>query len=40
VLTCCTLSNHCDYYFTLLVIYKHLNILKNDLALINGHVLL
>ena len=29
VLTCCTLYNHhCDYYYlTLLVIYKHLNIL-------------
>ena len=28
VLTCCTLDNHCDYYYlTLLVIYEHLNIL-------------
>ena len=28
VLTCCILYNHCDYYyFTLLVIYEHLNIL-------------
>ena len=28
VLTCCTLYNHCDYYYlTLLVIYEHLNIL-------------
>ena len=28
VLTCCTLDNHCDYYyFTLLVTYEHLNIL-------------
>jgi hypothetical protein len=27
-LTCCTLYNHCDYYYlTLLVIYEHLNIL-------------
>ena len=27
VLTCCTLYNHCDYYYlTLLVIYEHLNI--------------
>jgi hypothetical protein len=39
VLTCCTLYNHCDYYFTLLVIYEGLNILKNNLAL-NTHVLL
>ena len=24
VLTCCTLYNHCDYYYlTLLVIYEH-----------------
>ena len=30
VLTCCTLYNHCEYYYlTLLVIYEHL-----------GHVLL
>ena len=28
-----TLYNHCDYYLTLLVIYKRLNILKNNLAL-------
>ena len=29
VLTCCTLYNHCDYYYylTLLVIYERLNIL-------------
>ena len=28
VLTCCTLDNHCDYYYlTLLVNYEHLNIL-------------
>ena len=28
VLPCCTLYNHCDYYYlTLLVIYEHLNIL-------------
>ena len=28
VLTCCTLNNHCDYYFfKLLVVYEHLNIL-------------
>ena len=28
VLTCCTLDNHCDYYYlTLLVIYEHVNIL-------------
>ena len=28
VLTCCTLDNHCDYYYlTLLVIYEHLNTL-------------
>jgi hypothetical protein len=29
VLTCCTLNNHCDYYYylTLLVMYEHLNIL-------------
>ena len=28
VLTCCTLDNHCDYYYlTLLVIYEHFNIL-------------
>jgi hypothetical protein len=28
VLTCCTLDNHCGYYYlTLLVIYEHLNIL-------------
>jgi hypothetical protein len=33
LLTCCTLYNHCDYYLTLLVIYEHLNILKNNLAL-------
>jgi hypothetical protein len=27
-LTCCTLDNHCDYYYlTLLVIYESLNIL-------------
>jgi hypothetical protein len=27
-LTCCSLDNHCDYYYlTLLVIYEHLNIL-------------
>ena len=32
VLTCFTLYNHCDYYLALLVIYKRLNILKNDLA--------
>ena len=26
--TCCTLDNHCDYYYlTLLVIYEHFNIL-------------
>jgi hypothetical protein len=31
VLICCTLNNHCDYYSTLLVIYEHLNILKNNL---------
>jgi hypothetical protein len=35
VLTCCTQYNHCDYYLTLLVIYEHLNILKNDLALMS-----
>jgi hypothetical protein len=33
VLTCCTFCNHYDYYLTLLVIYEHLNILKNNLAL-------
>ena len=28
VLSCCTLDNHCDYYYlTLLVIYEHFNIL-------------
>ena len=34
VLNCCTLDNYWYYYYlTLLVIYEHLNILKNDLAL-------
>ena len=40
VLICCTLYNHCDYYLTVLVIYECLNILKNNLELIKGHVLL
>ena len=32
--SCCTLYNHCDYYYlTVLVIYECLKILKNDLAL-------
>jgi hypothetical protein len=34
VLTCCTLYNHPDYYLTLLDIYEHLNMLKNNLALL------
>jgi hypothetical protein len=33
VLTCCTLYSHCDYVLTLLVIYEHLHLLKNNLAL-------
>ena len=33
VLPCCTRYNYCNYYLTLLVINEHLNILKNNLAL-------